>query len=48
MGINGTVQGECIKCPFHHWAFNGKSGELENIPYSDDKKVDYFSSRVRK
>lgn len=38
LGIGGVVNGECIKCPFHHWNFDGKDGSLVDIPYSDDLK----------
>ncbi len=35
LGVGGKVSGECIKCPFHGWAFHGTDGKLMNIPYSD-------------
>ncbi|XP_035705129.1 cholesterol 7-desaturase isoform X2 [Folsomia candida] len=36
LGVGGEVRGECIQCPFHSWAFDGKSdGKLVSIPYSD-------------
>ncbi|XP_070494288.1 cholesterol 7-desaturase nvd 1-like isoform X2 [Chironomus tepperi] len=36
LGVGGIVNGECIKCSFHHWNFNGKDGSLVDVPYSDD------------
>ncbi len=27
----GDVRGDCIRCPFHHWSFNG-DGELADVP----------------
>lgn len=35
--VGGTVQGECLTCPFHHWSFKGENGHcisLGNIPIS--------------
>lgn len=32
----GSVQGNCVRCPYHHWAF-GRDGACTNIPYS--KKI---------
>ncbi len=31
----GSVVGDCIKCPFHGWSFDGHDGHLKSIPYSD-------------
>lgn len=33
MAEGGKVKGDCIECPFHHWAFNGE-GKCKSIPYS--------------
>lgn len=30
----GTVQGDCIRCPFHGWCF-GTDGQLKSVPTSD-------------
>jgi phenylpropionate dioxygenase-like ring-hydroxylating dioxygenase large terminal subunit len=38
LGVGGEVAGECIKCPFHGWAFEGKDGKCVDIPYSDSSK----------
>jgi phenylpropionate dioxygenase-like ring-hydroxylating dioxygenase large terminal subunit len=32
-GHGGTVQGDDLKCPFHHWTFDGE-GAVTGIPYS--------------
>lgn len=32
-GVGGKVSGDTIKCPFHHWVFNG-NGEPVEIPYA--------------
>lgn len=34
LGYGGTVDGECIQCPFHGWKWN-PDGHNESIPYSD-------------
>jgi phenylpropionate dioxygenase-like ring-hydroxylating dioxygenase large terminal subunit len=36
LGHGGTVDGECVRCPFHRWAF-GTDGACTDIPYA--KKV---------
>ena len=33
LGYGGSVDGECIRCPFHAWAY-GADGACTNIPYS--------------
>lgn len=33
LGYGGTVVGDGIRCPFHHWEF-GSSGHCAKIPYS--------------
>ncbi len=33
LGYGGTVDGECIQCPFHGWKWNAE-GRNESIPYS--------------
>ena len=33
LGHGGTVQGDSIRCPFHHWAYNPK-GFCTKIPYA--------------
>ena len=34
LGVGGQVIGNCIKCPFHGWEFDGETGECKNVPYS--------------
>lgn len=34
LGVGGTVQDGCIRCPFHGWRFDGE-GTCVEIPYSD-------------
>lgn len=33
MAVGGEVCGDHLKCPFHHWEFDGK-GKVANVPYS--------------
>ena len=35
IGVGGIVKGDCIKCPFHGWEFDGETGKCMNIPYTD-------------
>ncbi len=32
IGVGGAVIGDCIKCPFHGWEYDG-SGQCVNVPY---------------
>jgi nitrite reductase/ring-hydroxylating ferredoxin subunit len=34
LGVGGKVEGDCIRCPFHGWAW-GADGANVDIPYSD-------------
>ena len=33
LGVNSSVQGDELRCAFHHWRFNGE-GQVTDIPYS--------------
>ncbi len=33
LGVNSTVQGNDLRCAYHHWSFNG-SGGVTDIPYT--------------
>lgn len=33
LGYGGTVEGDCIRCPFHGWKFDGK-GACAEVPYA--------------
>jgi 3-ketosteroid 9alpha-monooxygenase subunit A len=49
LGVGGTVEGECIRCPFHRWKF-GADGLCVEIPYSEapiPKKARLRSWEVR-
>lgn len=30
----GKVVAECVRCPFHHWHYDGATGECTRIPYA--------------
>ncbi|KAL7052618.1 hypothetical protein ACKWTF_004938 [Chironomus riparius] len=48
LGVGGIVKGDCIECPFHQWKFDGESGSLVNIPYSESlSEVEKFA-KIRK
>ncbi|XP_077283555.1 cholesterol 7-desaturase nvd [Arctopsyche grandis] len=32
LAVGGTIQGDCIECPFHKWRFNSTSGKCVSIP----------------
>lgn len=35
LGAGSTVKGNCIKCPFHQWSFDGsENGAVVGIPYT--------------
>jgi len=35
LGHGGAVVGESIRCPFHHWEFDGATGRCSRIPYAN-------------
>jgi len=39
IAVGGRVEGECIRCPFHGWKFDGDSGNCVEIPYGDMKAI---------
>ena len=46
LGVGGKVDGECIRCPFHGWLYDGESGKCTEIPYGDTKVIP-SQARVR-
>ena len=34
LGVNSDVVGNDLRCPYHHWSFNGEGG-VTKIPYTD-------------
>ena len=39
LAVGGRVEGDCIRCPFHGWKFDGESGHCAEIPYGDMKHI---------
>lgn len=37
--VGGRVEGDCLRCPFHGWKFDGESGDCVEIPYGDMKAI---------
>jgi phenylpropionate dioxygenase-like ring-hydroxylating dioxygenase large terminal subunit len=46
LGVGGKVEGECIRCPFHGWRYDGESGKCNEIPYGDTDRIP-TQARVR-
>ena len=34
LGFGGTVEGETIRCPFHHWRFDAATGRCVAVPFA--------------
>jgi phenylpropionate dioxygenase-like ring-hydroxylating dioxygenase large terminal subunit len=39
LAVGGKVEGECVRCPFHGWAFDGASGDCVEIPYGPSERI---------
>jgi nitrite reductase/ring-hydroxylating ferredoxin subunit len=39
LAVGGKVEGDCIRCPFHGWKFDGESGTCVEIPYGDSQRI---------
>jgi len=39
LGVGGKVEGECLRCPFHGWAYDGASGRCTEIPYGSGERI---------
>jgi nitrite reductase/ring-hydroxylating ferredoxin subunit len=39
LGVGGKVEGDCLRCPFHGWAFDGASGVCVEIPYGTATRI---------
>jgi phenylpropionate dioxygenase-like ring-hydroxylating dioxygenase large terminal subunit len=39
LAVGGKVEGECIRCPFHGWAYDGASGQCIDIPYGGSERI---------
>lgn len=39
LAVGGRVEGDCIRCPFHGWAYDGDSGRCTEIPYASSGRI---------
>ncbi len=39
LAVGGKVEGECLRCPFHGWAYDGQSGQCTDIPYGTGERI---------
>ena len=39
LAVGGRVEDGCLRCPFHGWRFDGRSGGCVEIPYGDMKRI---------
>jgi nitrite reductase/ring-hydroxylating ferredoxin subunit len=46
LAVGGRVEGSCIRCPFHGWAYDGASGACTDIPYGGSDHIP-AKARVR-
>jgi nitrite reductase/ring-hydroxylating ferredoxin subunit len=44
LAVGGKVDGECLRCPFHGWAYDGESGRCTEIPYGS---TDHIPAKAR-
>lgn len=46
LAVGGKVEGECLRCPFHGWAYDGATGQCTDIPYGTGERIP-AKARVR-
>ena len=39
LAVGGKVEGNCIRCPFHGWKFDGADGSCAEIPYGGSTRI---------
>jgi nitrite reductase/ring-hydroxylating ferredoxin subunit len=39
LAVGGRVEGDCIRCPFHGWSYDGASGRCTDIPYGTSERI---------
>jgi nitrite reductase/ring-hydroxylating ferredoxin subunit len=44
IGVGGRVEGDCIRCPFHGWRYDGDTGRCNEIPYGN---MDHIPTKAR-
>jgi nitrite reductase/ring-hydroxylating ferredoxin subunit len=46
LGVGGRVEGDCIRCPFHGWLYDGADGRCVEMPYGSSTRIP-SQARVR-
>jgi len=46
LGVGGKVEGNCLRCPFHGWLYDGEDGRCVEIPYGNIERIP-SQARVR-
>jgi nitrite reductase/ring-hydroxylating ferredoxin subunit len=46
LAVGGRRDGDCVRCPFHGWAYDGETGKVTDIPYYGTERVP-SQARVR-
>lgn len=46
LAVGGRVDGDCVRCPFHGWTYDGESGRCVEIPYAATDRIP-TKARVR-
>jgi nitrite reductase/ring-hydroxylating ferredoxin subunit len=39
LAVGGSVEGDCIACPFHGWKYDGATGKCVEIPYAESERI---------
>ena len=39
LGVGARVEGDCLRCAFHGWAFEGDTGKCVDIPYAVSERI---------
>src|SRR5688572_20437098 len=39
LAVGGKVEGDCIRCPFHGWRYEGTTGRCNEIPYGGSERI---------
>lgn len=39
LAVGGKVEGDCIRCPFHGWRYEGSEGRCDEIPYGRSERI---------
>jgi nitrite reductase/ring-hydroxylating ferredoxin subunit len=39
LAVGGRIEGDCLRCPFHGWAYDGTTGTVTDIPYYETERI---------